>query len=72
MLYGLFTKEKLLYNINLDSDQDTIYALAEILEDIRHDDKSMFTSILLDISKAFDTIDNSILKKLGRYGDRGS
>ena len=37
-----------------------LYALAEFLEDVRFDDNSMFTSILTDLRKSFDTIDCSI------------
>ena len=67
-LYGYFTKEKLLYNkqFGFRSGYNTIFALAEMLENICYDEKSVFTSILLDLSKAFDTIDHSILIKSWR------
>ena len=47
-------------------------ALAELTEKIRHGKSNVRVNFFLDIKKAFDTLDHSILvKKLSCYGIRG-
>ena len=62
IVYGrlwIFSEEKFFYNeqFGFRSGYSTVYALAELLEDTRFDGISLFTSILFDLRKAFDTND---------------
>ena len=73
-LHGFFNQEKLFYNkqFRFRSGYSTLYALAELLEETRLDNNSMFTSLLLDLRKTFDTIDHSLfIEKQERYDVRG-
>ena len=53
----------------------TIHALISLTDEIRHalDQNKISCGIFIDLQKAFDTVDHSILlKKLAHYGIRGS
>ena len=55
------------------SKRSTVYALIEITENIRSSPDEQFTSIMLDLRKAFDTISHyRFLEKLSQWGFRGT
>ena len=73
-LYGFQKNGRIFYNkqVGFRSGHSTLYALAELLKNNRFDNKSMFKSILIDLRKAFETIDHSsLLENVEKYGVRG-
>jgi hypothetical protein len=75
-LYKFLTKHKLLYSYQFGfrENHSTSLALIEIVDNIRQsiEDGNYTLGIYLDLTKAFDTVDHTILlKKLQHYGIRG-
>ena len=70
-LFAFLTKHKYIYNLQFGF--RTSYALLDLTEDIRKaiDDKQFAVGVFIDLQKAFDTVDHTILKKLDHYGIRG-
>ena len=68
--YNLFYSSQ----YGFQSGRGTIDALLEVTENIRKvDEKRQPISVMLDLKKAFDTVDHAcLLQKLERYGIRGN
>ena len=73
-MVNFISKNKLFSCRQFDFSLKKVHAIAEITENIRlsMDNKNPRASIFLDITKAFDTIDHSLLlNKLEIFGFRG-
>ena len=75
-LFAFLTKHKYIYNLQFGfrTSYSTNHALLDLTEDIRKaiDDKQFAVGVFIDLQKAFDTVDHTILlKKLDHYGIRG-
>ena len=75
-LYKFLTKHKILYSyqFGFHENHSTSLALIEIVDNIRQsiEDGNYTLGIYLDLTKAFDTVDHTILlRKLQHYGIRG-
>jgi hypothetical protein len=75
-VYSFLVKHNMLYNsqYGFRPKHSTTYAIIELVGDIMkaYDREESMLAVFVDLSKAFDTIDHSILiNKLERYGIRG-
>ena len=75
-LHSFLEKYKILveFQFGFRQDHSTILALTEITDNIKNllDNRNYVLGLFIDLSKAFDTVDHSILLyKLSHYGIRG-
>ena len=75
-LYSFLSLHKCIYihQLGFRKSHSTIHALISLTEEIRHalDENKITCGIFIDLQKAFDTVDHTILlKKLAHYGIRG-